>query len=48
MKRDKRLRDYKKSSSAARHLFGVNQKQTKRLKKEQRKKLRLANKEIEL
>lgn len=48
MKREKRLKDYKTMSAPAKAGFGVSPKRRKELKREYRKKLRLANKSIEL
>jgi hypothetical protein len=48
MKKDKRLRDYKSQSAAARGKWGTSTKNVRKLKKQHRKKLRLANKEIDL
>lgn len=47
MKREKRLKDHKCQSAAARSKWGASPKVARKMKKQQRKKLRLANKEIE-
>lgn len=47
MKRNKRLRDYKRVSAAAKAGFGTYTKACKKLKRKERKRLRLANKEID-
>jgi hypothetical protein len=47
MKRNKRLKDYKTESEATRSNWGTSPEQVKRRKKHLRRKLRLANKEIE-
>jgi hypothetical protein len=44
MKSDKRLRDYKCASAAVRAGCGVKPKSLRKIKRQQRKKLRLANK----
>lgn len=47
MKRQKRLRDRKSQSAASRVKWGSSPEAAKKMKKQQRKKLRLANKEID-
>lgn len=46
MKRNKRLKDQKCQSAAAREKWGTSPEMAKKMKNQQRKKLRLANKEI--
>ena len=46
-KRNKRLRDHKSQSAAAKGGWGMSPKKVKMMKKQQRKKLRLANKQID-
>jgi len=45
-KREKRLKDHKSQSAAAKAGWGMSSKRAKMKKKQQRKKLRLANNEI--
>lgn len=47
MKKQKRLKDHKTQSAAAKLKWGVSPKVARKMKNQQRKKLRLANKEIE-
>jgi hypothetical protein len=46
-KREKRLRDYKSQSAAAKSNWGMSPERAKMKKKQDRKKLRLANKQID-
>lgn len=46
-KREKRLKDHKSHSAAAKSGWGMSPKRAKMKKKQQRKKLRLANKQID-
>lgn len=46
MKRNKRLKELKQSSAAAKVKWGTSPKAARKIKNQQRKKLRLANKEI--
>lgn len=48
MKREKRLKDHKSQSAAAKSKWGTSPTAAKKMKRQQRKKLRLANKEIEI